>query len=51
MCRSGHLKEEMEYDMAFLNELQLAIYVFQEAVSTTGLDQTEDEVTIKLRTK
>lgn len=26
-------REEMEYDMAALNELQLAIYVFHEAVS------------------
>ena len=30
----GEMKEEMEFDMGFLNELQLAVYVFQTAVSS-----------------
>lgn len=31
LCSDG-FREEMEFDMAALNELQLAVYVFHEAV-------------------
>ena len=32
-CISDGLKEQMDFDMMALNELQLAVYIFQEIVS------------------